>query len=220
MKYFLLSLFIFSFSYTFSQNGLKFNNTSGVEDFGQSSFFKPIEDDFEGSIHLFKNWDNNAIVHTIDEVIFKLDNINLNIKSNAFQTKTSKDSLFTFNLKNIRKIVINNKVYKSIYLNQKNKICQIIYESNNVSLIKGYELEVLEKSSDPMANRPKSKYVLKESYFIKDSNGFRPITLKKKSILALFNDKSDLVGKYVKENKLSYKREKDLNKMFIYYDSL
>jgi len=44
--------------------------------------------------------------------------------------------------------------------------------------------------------------------------------LKKKTLLPLFKDKANAIGVFVKQNKLSYKKDMDLKKVFDYYKSL
>ncbi|MGZ2370239.1 hypothetical protein ACXR6G_10665 [Ancylomarina sp. YFZ004] len=65
------------------------------------------------------------------------------------------------------------------------------------------------------------KYIIKKEYFVGVNDNvaefFKP---KKKTILALFSDKKENVVDFVKKNKLKYSREKDLVKIFNYYNSL
>ena len=71
-----------------------------------------------------------------------------------------------------------------------------------------------------MVKKQVAKFYTTTFYYIKEGNNFKNIKLKKKDILLLFNDKSKVVNNFAKENKLSFKSEKDLNKIFSYYESL
>jgi hypothetical protein len=191
-------------------------NTNSVGTF----FNKPK--DIAGNIYVFEGWKNMSKI-VIGEQVFKLRNINFNIKTNNFESQIGKDSIFAFNTTNVDHIFINNRKFKSFYVSNqdKNKNFEIIYDGEEIKILKGYEVGIKYNEPDPlMIKKNVDNYFTTATYYIRKDEDIKQIKLKKKSILALFNNKSDLVGKYVKENKLSYKKEKDLNKMFIYYDSL
>lgn len=175
-----------------------------------------------GNIHVFKNW-NNKCVLSIEGKVYKLANINLNILTNKFESQMNKDSVFVFNFPTFDHIFINNRKFKNFYISKehKNETFELIYDGEDIKILKRYEVGVKHNDPDPLMIRKNAdSYFKRINYFVKEGNDFKNIKLKKKDILLLFDDKVDLVSKYVKENKLSYKSDKDLNKMFIYYDSL
>jgi len=196
------------------------NSTSGGYGNAGTFFNKPKK--IVGNIYVFENWNNKCKI-TIGDEVFKLTNINLNMKTDRFEAQIGKDSMFVFNTSNVDYIFINNRKFKSFYVPQKNKNrnFEIIYDGNDLKVLKGFEVGIKYNEPDPlMVKKNVDNYFTTVTYYIKNGENINKIKLKKKSILALFNDKADLVSKYVKENKLSYKKEKDINKMFIYYDSL
>ena len=212
-----LLITIFSGS-LFAQNGLKFERTSAVQNFDESSFFSSFKKDIDGSIHLFKDWNSRAFVYTRDGQKIILEKVNFNILEDVFQSQITKDSMFSFRINKFDRIELKNKVYKNVYANAKDKVYEVIYESDKLSIYKGYDVEILAASNDPMAGRTRNKYSQKSKYFVKRSNNFMPFRMSKKGILNLIDDKNNVkeVQKFVKENKLSYKKDRDLKRILDY----
>lgn len=176
----------------------------------------------EGNIHVFKNWNNKCIL-SIQDKVYKLANINLNILTNKFESQISKDSVFVFNFPTFNHILINNRKFKNIYVQKehKNEIFELIYDGEEIKILKRYEIGVKHNEPDPLMIRKNvDSYFKRITYYVKNGENIKEIKLKKKSILALFNNKAKIVSEFVAENKLSYKKEKDINKIFIYYFSL
>jgi len=65
-------------------------------------------------------------------------------------------------------------------------------------------------------------YVEKRSYFIynNDKEVFYPIRLKKKDLLKVFREKKDEIEKYTSDYKLGYRKEKDVKRIVMFYNSL
>ena len=154
---------------SFAQNGLKFERTSAMQIFDQSSFFSPPKDDIDGSVNLYKEWNSIAFIYTKDGDQMILRDVNFNIKEDVFQTHMSKDSIFSFRINNFDRLEMNNKVYKNVYGNGKNKVYEVLFESDNLSLYKGYEVEIMAANNDPFVGRTKSKYSQKANYFVMQS---------------------------------------------------
>ena len=185
-----------------------------------STFFYNTRNVILGSVYLFDEWNNNAEIHTLSNERFLVRNINLNINRNAFEAKlTDSDSIFSFNFNNIKQIVINDKTYKNYYYNDDNRVYEIIYESNNFSIMKGFSIKLVSSSGNPMVNRSNDKYAKFSSYFIKKNNSIKPFKLRKRSIYNLLNDDKNIISiieSYVVNKKLSYKREDDVVQILEY----
>lgn len=216
----LIAVMITSLSYAQDNNSVANNGaqvlgnvSSSSRSFGRTSatFINPAKK-VQGSVHLFKNWTNLAVIHTTDQQKFSLKNINLNIERNTFESKISEDSIFTFNFNNIDKFIISNRIFKNHYYDNSNRVFEVIYESGKVSLLKGYKIQLVKGSPNPMLNRSTDKNVQKQFYFIKEGSYIKPFRLKKSSVLDLLSsDQAKAAEKYAKSNRLSYKKDGDVS---------
>jgi len=229
MKNVLAIVITFSVGIMMAQSNANVVNNSGevfvraanasLSSFGSSATFFNPKKAVVGSVHLFKNWKNYAVIITNDKQKFSLSNINFNIERNTFESKIGQDSLFTFSFNNIDKFVVNNKIFKNFYFNNSNRVFEIIYESDEFSILKGYRVQLIEGSTNPMVNRKNSKLVQKSSYYLKKGANIKPFKLSKKKVFGLANgdqEKTQKMEKYVKSNKLSYKKAEDVQRILTY----
>ncbi len=176
----------------------------------------------KGNIHAFKSWDNRGVLN-VDKKAYRLNNVNFNIWTNTIESQVGKDSIYIFDLANVNYASINNRKFKSFYFSKKNKnqIFEVLHDGEDIQVLKYYEIEIKRGEVDPlMVEKKMAKFLITKSYYIKEGINIKKIALKKKNILPLFKDKSNQVSQFVKENNLSYKKEKDLKKIFNYYRSI
>lgn len=225
----LISLFlIFSSSFIFSQNidpntgSSRFGILSDMSNFSGGSIIINKKSEVKGNIYVFPNWNNIGIID-IDNKKYKLANINFNIKTNNFESQVGKDSVFILDIANVNDIYINNKKFKSFYFSKikKNKSFEILYDGDDFELLKGFEVGIKYGETDPLMVKKKvDTYFTTKTYYIKRGTDIQEIRLKKKTILDLFKEKSNLVNTFAKKNNLSFKKDMDLKKIFSYYKSL
>lgn len=153
--------------------------------YGATMFYINPEINVYGSVYLFENWNNQAIIHTSDNQKYVLKNINLNLEQNTFDSKIGQDSMFAFSANNIDKMVINNLEFRNYAKNGKNKIYQIVYSEESFQLLKGYKIRLIKGSTNPMVNRPSDKYVKTEYFFVRRENEIKSFKVKKKNVLDL-----------------------------------
>jgi len=205
----------------YTQTNFNAGIATGGNDYSYgSTFFYNTRNVILGSVYLFDEWNNSAEIHTLSNERFLVRNINLNISRNAFEAKlTDSDSIFSFNFNNIKHLVINDKIYKNYFYKNDNKVYEIIYETNNFSIMKGFSIKVVSSSGNPMVNRSNDKYAKFSSYFIKLDNSIKPFKLRKKSIYNLLDGDQKIIQRlesFVTNKKLSYKRENDVVQILDY----
>lgn len=170
---------------------------------------------FKGSIYLFDKWDQQAVVYANSKK-FVFPNLNYNIEKDQFMVKYQ-DSTFVFHMDKIERVVVKNQHFKLI----DNKVHEIVYENKDYSILKKYTVELIEASPNPMANRTKNKIKQKSKMFLVKNDDFNSFRLKKSEVLALVPDKDKKkVTSFVKDNKLSFKKEKDVGIILSYASTL
>jgi|TARA_B110000211_G_scaffold123721_1_gene142694 hypothetical protein len=231
ITFFITFLFIASFALAQNsqvESGGALNNLNDKlisgNSFGTSMMFYNPKRQIDGKFHLFENWNNTAVIYTLSDDQFLVKRINLNLQRNSFEAKMNdSDSIFAFTFNNIKKIVINNKTYKNYYYNDDNRVYQMLFDTDEYKLMKGFEVKLIAGSANPMVNRPNDKYVRGEDYFLMINGAISPIKLKKKSIfksLKLDKFNSSRLDMFVESNSLSLKNEEDIVKLLEYYNSI
>ncbi|MCF6366493.1 MAG: hypothetical protein L3J35_09870 [Bacteroidales bacterium] len=97
----------------------------------------------------------------------------------------------------------------------------ILLEGNKSFLKKPY-LKLIESNYVTALDvGEKSNQIVKRNYyFIAEGNKVIEIKKSKKQILKQFGDNADIIKEFAQKNKLSYKNDNDLIKIFSYYNSL
>jgi len=196
---------------------------SNVQQHGTASYFVNPKREVKGSIHLLEKWDNRAVMITLDGSKYRVDNININLKNQSFESKFKKDSLFTYGFNTLDRFIINNKVYKNYFYDEDNRIYEIIHESDEYSILKGYNLELVEGSANPMLNRKTDKYIKKLYYYVKTDNKISLFKMKKKKVLKLISKDQttrDAVEAYAKKNNYSFRKDHDVSKIIEYAQTM
>ena len=237
MRHLLLFIsFLFSVSISFAQtNSVDAGGSQAMENYaqlasgngasyGNSMMFYNPKRYIDGTIHLFEGWNNTAVIHTISDDKFFVKRVNLNLKRNSFEAKMNdSDSIFSFTFNSIKKIVIDNKIYKNFYYNDDNRVYEMLYDTDQYKFMKGFQVKLISGSANPMVNRPNDKYVRGEEYFIMVNGLIKPVKLKKKSIyriLDLNKLSSSKLDMFIESNSLSLKNEVDIIKVLEYHSSI
>ncbi len=139
-----------------------------------------------------------------------------------------KDRVFALDKSLIRSIKLGNRSFIVCYALKKNKEIPTktyleVVSKGRVNLLLRYGSYIQEGKSDRgLIESIDAQLVIKRSYYILRANSDIAFEIKrnKKHILNLFGEKALFVKKYIKDNRLSYKDIKDLNKIFNYYNNL
>ncbi|MFT5863079.1 MAG: hypothetical protein ACI828_001735 [Flavobacteriales bacterium] len=175
-----------------------------------------------GSVYLFDNWKNSAIIETVENKRYKVNTVNFNAKANTIEARINGDSIFTFDYTNIDRVLINNRTFKNSYSPVEGgyRIFEVIAETKDFSIYKDYTLDIKEGNPNPMLAQANDKYVLKDKYYMKKGKSFKKMKLKKSSVLKLAGKKAGELEAFAKKNRLSFKNERDLQKIATYYNTL
>jgi hypothetical protein len=208
----------------FSQNAAKSLTSAAsnnIQSHGTSGYFYNPRRKIEGTEYLFDSWENSAVVYSNDDYKYIINNINLNIKSNSFLSKIGKDSIFTYNMNGIDRIIINNKTYKNIYSEKGKTICEVVFESDDFSILKGFDIKTIQSSPNPMINRKNDRMVRKKRFYVLKDKTLDSFRFARRKVMALIAPKKKSeVKKYVKRNSLSYRDENDVKQILNYNSTL
>ena len=158
---------------------------------------------------------------------------NLNLNYNCYKDELlffNENETYIANTQNIDYFAITGNdedtilVFKQLFLlAEKGRVfMQVLYQGES-SFFKRYRKQFLEADFyKPYGQgRQVDEYNdYSEYYVIADGREISLLKPKKSSVLEIFNDKSDLIGNYIKKAKINLKDEADLIRLVKYYDSL
>ena len=194
---------------------------------GTSDVAGKNQSNVSGSPYLYNSWNNKAKIY-YDDKVYVINNFNYNIYSERFESKLSEDSILIINPRNIKSILIDDKVFGR-YLDPefiRNSYFEEIVKFDNYFLLKKYIVKIKPGSVNPLTKVKLSSDELKqdEIFYICDlenNNELKKIKLKKSTILGLIKtDYTDNINNYAKKDKLNYKSIEDVRKLILYYNAL
>lgn len=169
--------------------------------------------DKSNAIYSFENWKNKGVIY-VDGKSYHLNNLNFNVTRNAFESRISSKKLFTYKSQEIDSVEISNLLFKKFG----NSFYEILFQSNNNTFLKKHDISFQKGVENRLGvgTLGKTKTVLAYNYLVKMGSSFKRIELNKSSILGLISDvsKRKILETYVKKERLSYKKTKDLIKIF------
>ncbi len=171
--------------------------------------------DKNNDLYTFTNWNNSGVLF-LDNKIYKLSNINFNITTNSFDSRITRDKLFSFKTSEIDSVSINNLIFKNIG----NSFYEVLFETGNKLFLKKYDIKFQQGIDNRLGGRTlgKTKSLVSHNYLIKSGEIFKKVELDKNSILDLIDDEIDKnqLKSFVKKENLSYKKVNDVVKIFKY----
>ncbi|CAM1361715.1 exported protein of unknown function [Tenacibaculum soleae] len=224
-------------------NCLSQSNNSGIgmnympDNIKQNTIFIGVDDRFptflnnkenkekkiSGTIFFSEN-NSKLIVFLKNKKKYHFDNGNYNVKTNDFVVSIENDSLFIFDTKNVDYFRFKGEKFKKyFYKDGVKRFFSVLTEKNNKNiLLKGYFIKIQpgQINSLTKVKLTNDKYSIKYKYYLKKGDDIKEIKLKKREILKALNKKREKIINYVDKKDLSFKKEKDVIKIFNYYNSI
>ena len=214
-----IAYFIFSNMHI---NAQVFETQSGIATIRTLSdvFTEPLnksgKNEILGSPFLFPNWNNVGKIYSKGNT-HSLRNFNYDVLSDDIGTLVGKDSILVFNKVSIDSFSVHKKIFKKY----NGQFYNVINEGSKISLLIKHEVYIVEGFLNPIDGiKGKSRFKTIDDYYIKKSNNIVKFIPSKRSILSIFKEDEIRVKKFIKQNKLSFKKEKDLIKIIEYYNQL
>jgi len=167
--------------------------------------------DVNNDLYAFKDWNNKGILF-IDDKQYSLNNLNFNISTNTFDSRVKRDQLFLYKSSEIDSININSHLFKRVG----DAFYEVLFENNDDQFLKKYDVKFKAGSVSRLnGSVGKPTFSVTYKYLLKREDDISSIELTKKSILHLVSDTGNLNSfeSFVKQEKLSYKKEDDTVKM-------
>lgn len=176
-----------------------------------------------GSYHIFDTWENKGVIYVNKEKAYNINNINVNVKENRFESRTSKDSVFAFDTQVLDYVLINDRKFKRVYFDpfRDYKICELIVEEDDYKIFKVYRSDVKKNDPDPLMIKPNGdEFVVNSWYYIKRGEDIERFKLNKKYILELLSNHKKEIESFAKKNKLSWNKVEDFKQMYLKWKTL
>jgi hypothetical protein len=169
--------------------------------------------DKNNDLYTFPNWNNKGIIY-LDSNAYSLANINFNVIKNSFDSRINRKKLFAFKSSRIDSVSINNLIFKKYG----NYFYEVLCENGTNVFLKKHDITFQKGIENRIGGGAlsKTKTLLAFNYLVKSGDIFKRVNLNKSSILGLLVSESDRLSlmDYAKRERLSYKRIKDVTKMF------
>ena len=173
----------------------------------------------QGSPYLFENWHTFGVITTEDDKNYSLQDINLDTRTNAFVAKISNDSLYMFNIGNIKDIRINNKHFSYVSNDGRKTFYEVVAISQKFKILKENKKDVIEGQLNPMTQvAAPDKLIDSSKYFILRNDEIVEFKMRKGRFLKLFGSKSDKIKDFMKDEELSYKNDRHLQIILNYWE--
>lgn len=181
----------------------------------------------EGSYFIHDSW-NAGIITLYSGAKIKNYPFKYNMQRNQIEIKTL-DDIKVLPVSDAKEFVWITKSGKREYFlncyefdgNAKTGFYKVISQGN-ASLLKYTNVLLMEANYNAAmdAGSQSKRYTRKEDYFVHMGTSFKKVRTRKNTILEIFEDKSESVENFAKQNRLKYKNEEDLAKIFDYYNSI
>lgn len=181
-----------------------------------------VKRNIKGSVYLFDTWDNEGEIF-VGKNKYVVNNINFHLEKKALMSQLGKDSTYVYEKNTISKVLVNGRLFKYVVTSNDDigKFHEIIYEGKNISLLKSFSVSFMERSKNPMVNRPESELKQKSKYYVLKNNELSSFKPKKSSMKPLLEKTNyQNLKLYLDKYNLSFKKEANLTTIFKFCDKL
>lgn len=216
---YLLSLMLVS-SVALAQNQIKlFTNAQNID--------PKRYDEIKGNPMFFKDWQKGVIIDNKDSVYTSLK-LNFNGFEEEFEVQRDSKNFIALDSKHYKRIVIESDealngqliFEKSPTSKLRGKFLQVMHKGAKLSLYKYFEVRKGQVTvQDVGKTRVFENFQQLPSFYIYKDGKLSLLRMKKKVLIAELGRKKELES-YIKKNKLSLKKDLDLQKLFKYYEEL
>jgi len=179
-----------------------------------------------GSPYLFEDWNNPAKIFFRDK-IYRINSFNYNVYAERFEAKLSEDSVFIIDSWNVKKVIVNNRIFSHYLDPETHKVSYFeeLAEFDSYRILSEHFVTIKSGAINPLTKLKLNDdaFVKKEVFYLCDlnDNSIKKIKLKKSDIEPLFNkEKLNSLNKFVKANHLKYNDANDIFKIIRHYNSL
>ena len=201
-----------------------------LSDYTGRPYYLKTNDGIQGSALLTDNWLNGTVYFVNGKIANAI--LNYNIYGDELLFKSPRDSsvqAFVDPVKgfSIKGIALDESDQTDMNFSsgfpavddQTPKTFYQVVGDGKVKLLRYYKKKVLESTG--FASQVTTKtFTLANSYYIFVNNQMTKIRPSQKTILAAMSDKGDKMQEYIKTNKVNFKSDAALAKLFSYYNSL
>ncbi len=186
----------------------------------------------KGNPYLFNEWKPGNI-YLSDNKLIKNVNIKYDIYAdNLFYLNSSSGDSLIINRAMIDKFEIIDEAPGEIYVmekmslkpekSDKDKFVRILYSGKSKFILRYVKMliKATYKGPYPTGNRYDEFCDSKQYYFLSDEGTITKVKLNKKSVIKLLSDKEKEIKAFVNEQGLAMDNERNVAKVFEYYDSL
>ncbi len=185
---------------------------------GKQSHFVDYKD-IKGSPYLVNNYDN-GVVHMKDGNSYMIP-LKYDIYKNTFEFKEENSGLEIDKPEDILKIELGTRTYVYYKLNKRKLFVEMIaIGEKSLVCVRQVTLKKAEEPAPYKEPKPAQFIKEKEQYFIVDSDNKAHFIRNKKTLLKGFSEKKIEIAKYIKGEKINYKKRLDLKKVVEYYNKL
>ncbi|REE80399.1 hypothetical protein BX611_2041 [Lutibacter oceani] len=177
-------------------------------------FIGELNDKRSEDIYMSNNWDNEGVLY-LNKKSYTLSNINFNVTRNVFDSRIDREKLFSFKNSSLDSVEINKHLFKKFG----DVFYEVLFEKEDVYLLKKHDIKVNKGAINRLnLSEGKSFTSLVYKYLIKSKGNFQKFDFNKRSIVELIEGEKEQekFKDFVKDQKLSYKKEDDIKEIFKY----